>query len=286
MGDRARPVAHRPGHRWGGQSPSVAAPARAHRAGGGGTPNPAPPLSQRPRRGPAPGAPPPPPPVTLTIDTGHPGPVVPADFAGLSFERGPLNRGNAGVAGYLFNPGNNSLITLFRNLGLGSLRIGGGTVDQQIPAGTGGDGFTGIDNLFAFAAEAGVQVIYTLRMLNPAAQPVSDLPSVNARVAGHIWDRYRDSVASFAIGNEPDWHSFHACAGQPLDPAIFEEVAGVPGSAYPSYLAHWRSLAGPVGTAAQGASLSAPDLGAYTTKTYTPDPDNGVSWAVRFARDE
>ena len=225
-------------------------------------------------------------PVTITIDTGHPGPVVPADFAGLSFERGPLNRGNAGVAGYLFNPGNNSLITLFRNLGLGSLRIGGGTVDQQIPAGTGGDGFTGIDNLFAFAAEAGVQVIYTLRMLNPAAQPVSDLPSVNARVARHIWDRYRDSVASFAIGNEPDWHSFHTCAGQPLDPAIFEEVAGVPGSAYPSYLAHWRSLAGPVGTAAQGAPLSAPDLGAYTTKTYTPDPDNGVSWAVRFARDE
>ena len=41
--------------------------------------------------------------------------MVPGDFAGLSFERGPLNPGNAGVAGYLFSPANDSLVTLFRN---------------------------------------------------------------------------------------------------------------------------------------------------------------------------
>jgi hypothetical protein len=61
-------------------------------------------------------------PVTITIDAAHPRQVVPADFAGLSFERGP---GDAGVSRNLFTPVNNSLITLFRNLGLGSLRIGG-----------------------------------------------------------------------------------------------------------------------------------------------------------------
>jgi hypothetical protein len=38
-------------------------------------------------------------PVTITIDGEHPGPVVPDDFAGLSFERGPLNPRNAGVSG-------------------------------------------------------------------------------------------------------------------------------------------------------------------------------------------
>src|SRR5215471_9961608 len=113
-------------------------------------------------------------PVTITIDTEHPGPEVPADFAGLSFERGPLTSGNAGVSGNLFNPANNSLITLFRNLGMGNLRIGGGTVDQLIPAGTGTDGFSGIDNLFAFAAAAGVKVIYSLRLLSPAANPIGD----------------------------------------------------------------------------------------------------------------
>jgi hypothetical protein len=125
-------------------------------------------------------------PVAITIDTGHPGPVVPADFAGLSFERGPLATGNAGVSGNVFRPANTSLVTLFRNLGLGNLRVGGGTVDQLIPAGTGSDGFTGIDNLFAFAAAAGVKVIYSLRMLSPGAQPIGDLPGIHAQAAGHI----------------------------------------------------------------------------------------------------
>src|SRR5215475_6583799 len=142
-------------------------------------------------------------PVTITIDAEHPGPVVPADFAGLSFERGPLVNRDAGVSGNVFSPANNSLVTLFRNLGLGNLRVGGGTVDQLIPAGTGSDGLAGIDNLFAFAEAAGVKVIYTFRMISPAADPIADLQSVHAEVAGYIWNHYRDSVASFAIGNEP-----------------------------------------------------------------------------------
>jgi hypothetical protein len=225
-------------------------------------------------------------PITIAIDAEHPGPDVPDDFVGLSFERGPLNPGNAGVAGYLFSPANTSLVTLFRNLGLGSLRVGGGSVDQQIPAGTGDDGFTGIDELFAFAAAAGVKVVYTLRLLSPAAMPVDDLTPINARVAGYIWRHYRENVASFAIGNEPDWHAFHTYEGHPLDPAMYEEIAGVPGSAYPSYLANWQSIADAVGDAAPGAPLSGPDTGAYGRLTYTPDPDNGVSWTERFAGDQ
>ena len=225
--------------------------------------------------------------MTITIDAGHPGPVVPGDFAGLSFEVGPLRPGNAGVTGYLFSPENQSLITLFRNLGLGSLRIGGGTVDQLIPAGTGSDGFTGIDNLFAFAGAAGVKVIYSLRLLNPGAKPpISDLKALHAKVAGRIWRRYREHVASFAIGNEPDWTSYHSSEGHLADPAIYEATLGVPGSAYPSYLTHWQSIADAVGDAAPGALLSGPDTGAYNSMTYTPDPDSGVSWTERLARDE
>ena len=225
-------------------------------------------------------------PVTVTVDAGQPGPVIPADFAGLSFERGPLNPGNAGVPGYLFSPANDSLVTLFRNLGLRNLRVGGGSVDEFVPAGLGGDGLAGIDNLFAFAAAAGLQVIYTLRLLNPRARRIDDLAAVHARAAGHIWRRYRDHVASFAIGNEPDWHAFHSYEGHPLDPAIREKISGVPGSAYPSYLACWRGLARVVGEAAPGALLSGPDTGAYAPHTYTPDPETGVSWTERFARDE
>ena len=132
-------------------------------------------------------------PVTIRIDAESPGPVVPDDFAGLGFERGPLNPGNAGVAGYLFRPENDSLVTLFRNMGLRNLRLGGGSVDNMFPAGADGD-FTGIDNLFGFARVAGLKVIYTLRMLNRSTKPIRDLETVDAQVAGHIWSNYRDNV--------------------------------------------------------------------------------------------
>jgi len=220
-------------------------------------------------------------PVTITIDAAHPGPVVPGDFAGLSFEVGPLIPGNADVAGYLFSPANSSLVTLFRNLGLGNLRIGGGSVDKRIPAGTGSDGFTGIDNLFAFAAAAGVNVIYTVRLIRQDVPPIGDLKAVHAQATGHIWRHHREHLASFAIGNEPDWHAYHS-----LDPAIFETSEEKPGSAYPSYLTHWRSFADAIGTAVPAAPLSGPDTGAYDRKTYTPDPDSGVSWTEQLAHDE
>ena len=93
-------------------------------------------------------------------------------------------------------------------------------------------------------------------------------------------------MASFAIGNEPDWHAFHTYDGHPFDPAIREEVSGVPGSAYPSYLDRWRQVADAVLAAAPGARLSGPDTGAYDTTTYTPRPADGVSWTDRFAADE
>jgi hypothetical protein len=225
-------------------------------------------------------------PVTISIDAERRGPAVPDDFAGLSFERGTLTPGNAGVAGYLFSPANTALVTLFRNVGLRNLRIGGGSVDELIPAGTGSDGFTGVDNLFAFAGAAGVKVIYSLRLLNPVPNPVRGLKSANAQAAGYIWRRYRANVDSFSIGNEPDWHAFHTYDGHPFDPAICEEIAGVPGSAYRSYLSHWRSFAEAIRAAAPGAPLSGPDTGAYSPLTYTPDPDNGVSWTERFASEE
>jgi hypothetical protein len=220
--------------------------------------------------------------VTVTVDPGAPGPAVPADFAGLSFERGPLNPGHAGVENYLFSPENSSLVTLLRSMGLRSLRIGGGSVDHYPPAGTGPDGFTGIDQLFAFAAAAGARVIYSFRLLSPAGQPASDLISTGARAAGYIWRRYTDQVASFAIGNEPDWHAAHTYPGHPLDPAIYETDAGVPGSAYPSYLATWRRFAAAIADAAPGAPLCGPDAGAYSPLTHT----DGVSWTERFAGDE
>ena len=131
-----------------------------------------------------------------------------------------------------------------------------------------------------------MKVVYTLRLLNLAANPISDLQGVNAKIAGYIWAHYPDNVSSFAIGNEPDWHSYHSWPGNPNDPAIFEDAADAPpGSAYPSYLTHWRSFADAVRAAAPGAPVSGPDLGAYDSSTFTPD-HTGMSWTRRLATDE
>ena len=210
-------------------------------------------------------------PVTVTIDAEHPGPVVPDDFAGLSFERGPLlSPGNAGVSGNLFSPANNSLITLFRNLGLGSLRIGGGTVDQLIPAGTGGDGLAGIDDLFAFAAAAGVKVIYSLRPPQPrAASPIGDLKGSTPRLPrtgryqqnGQLRHRERAGLAchhSHPPAADPRSMKRCRCAGQ-----------CVPRPTWPTGGACRR------GRAWRRGAVVGPDLGAYTKKTYTPDPTAG-----------
>lgn len=214
--------------------------------------------------------------VDIKIDETGLGHAVPADFAGLSFERGTLNSGNAGVPGYLFSALNQSLITLWQNLGLHSLRIGGGSVDTMPPA-----SFEAIDSLFAFARETRTRVIFSLRLLNPAQAPIADLKMIDAEMASYIWAKYTDQVASFAIGNEPDWHSYHV-----NDPAIYETVPQVPGSAYPSYLADWRNFASEILGMTPEARFSGPDTGAYSRLTYTPDCATGVSWTERFAGDE
>ncbi|CAG7616161.1 hypothetical protein ACFQI7_01490 [Paenibacillus allorhizosphaerae] len=225
-------------------------------------------------------------PILLTVDTSSRGHRIPSDFSGLSFEVGPLVSGNAGVEGYLFSPENSQLITLFQNIGIKNLRVGGGSVDQRIPAGTGSDGYAGIDNLFAFAKAAGVKVIYTFRMLNPAAKPVPNLIAGQAAIAQYIWQRYQPYLSSFAVGNEPDWKSYHHYPGHPNDPLIYETVPGVPGSAYPSYLETWRAFADAIRELAPGAKFSGPDTGDYGTGTFTPDRTTGVSWTQRFAENE
>ena len=107
--------------------------------------------------------------------------MIPGDFAGLSFERGPLlPNSNAGISGNLFNPDNSSVVTLFRNMGMHSLRVGGGSVEQLIPAGTGTDGYGGIDGLFAFAAMTGVKVDVSYA---PRSGPDTGAPGAAARTA-------------------------------------------------------------------------------------------------------
>ncbi len=132
-------------------------------------------------------------PATVTVDMNSPGNLIPDDFIGFSFETRRVNPDIDDVEGYLFDSSNKQLITLFHQLGIKSLRVGGGSVDDPktpIP------GLKDIDALFRFAKAAGVRVIYSFRLRD--GDPVQ-----NANYAKYIWDHYRDCLDCFSIGNEP-----------------------------------------------------------------------------------
>jgi hypothetical protein len=152
-------------------------------------------------------------PISLTVDTASHGYLIPEDFVGLGFETESELPNHYGVSGYFFAPSNKQLITLFQNIGVKEIRVGGGTVDGSgrggncaTPAPTDAD----IDQLFQFAQAAGIKVLYSFRLLNPAECDNPHLASDDASAASYVWKKYRSSLDYFAIGNEPDVRSFHS----------------------------------------------------------------------------
>jgi hypothetical protein len=133
----------------------------------------------------------------VSVDLSSPGNSIPGDFIGFSFETRRVNCNSDGVPGYFFDSTNTQAVTLFRQIGVKSLRVGGGSVDDpQIPIPATND----IDALFRFAKAADVKVIYSVRLTDGNAEQ-------NASIAKYIWDNYRDSLDCFTIGNEPKQYS-------------------------------------------------------------------------------
>jgi hypothetical protein len=204
-------------------------------------------------------------PVTVTISTQSPGYAIPDDFAGLSFEMGSAVNNRNGYSGYLFSATNQQTVTLFQNIGVRNLRLGGGSVDGTnavVPT------TTGIQNAFEFAQAVGnLKIIYSLQLLNGSS-------TNDAATAQFIWTNYSAWLAAFAIGNEPDFNSYHYPPyGSGSDPAITN---------YTSYLTDWRSFAAAITNVAPGARFVGPDTGDYTGSTYY----QGKSWTQHFADDE
>jgi hypothetical protein len=227
-------------------------------------------------------------PVTLTIDTSTRQFPIPPDYSGLGFETKSVVPNTYGVKGYFFTPSNTQLITLFQNIGLKNIRVGGGMVDGS---GTGEQCVTptptekDIDNLFEFARLAGIKVIYSVRLLNLARCADPDLAEKDAKIAAYVWNKYRPLLDSLSIGNEPDVREFHQYPGQPHDPAIYEATPGIAGSAYPSYFRDWRHFADAILKAVPDAKFSGPDTAVSATSSFTPNPATGVSWTQQFATD-
>lgn len=199
--------------------------------------------------------------VKISVDTKSPGDRIPENFSGLSFETGSVRKNNAGMPGYFFSDDNAQSLRIFDLLGIKHLRVGGGSVDSNKVAPTNEE----IDELFSFAAKSGVRVVYSLRLLN------GDL-SNEVRVAQYIWNHYKEYLDCFAIGNEPDWDSYHRS-----DPEIRD---------YPTYLAKWKKFADAVTTVIPEAKFMGPNTGSNYPVSGAKDTNyKGYSWTLNFARD-
>jgi hypothetical protein len=172
-------------------------------------------------------------PVSLSIDTESPELAVAPNFGVLSFETGSLEYANKNytTTGYFFNPTNTQLITIFRNLGVKSMRLGGDSVDgSYIPSDS------DIDSFYGFAKASGVQTVFSLDLLGGT-------PSEAVSEASYIWDNYATNTTCFAIGNEPDEYGSK-------DPAVTN---------FTSYIEQWQPIASAVIASAPGALLGGSD---------------------------
>lgn len=191
--------------------------------------------------------------VTVTIEPNPAAKIVPADFLGLSFGMRAMLPNADGE--HFFSPKNKPLVTLFQNIGLSHLRLGGTTVEA--PPTTPIPDRAAIDDLFAFAQSAGIKkVIYSFRLLETNADLHYD--ATNAALAKYIWDKHRDHLDCFAIANEPDLQR------------VFKQDFEV--RDFATYLAKWRKFANAITNAVPKAKFAGPDAAS----------PNG-RWSVDFA---
>jgi hypothetical protein len=132
-------------------------------------------------------------PVTIQVDGDKPIREMPEDFCGLSYET-KMVLANTNTGKHYFRGDNLPLITAFKTLGVKSLRVGGNTAERptvNIPD------ERDIDHLFAFAREAGVKVIYSVRLQK-------NTPTAAAQVAKYVAEKHGDLLSCFILGNEPN----------------------------------------------------------------------------------
>jgi len=217
-------------------------------------------------------------PITFSIDAWAQGNAISSNFSGISFETGSERLGNAGTSGYMFSATNTQLITLFQNIAFKNIRVGGGSVDDETPPGFGSDGVTGVNNLFAFAGQAGVSVIYSLRLLGSSSM---NYQTESADIADYIWANYQPQIDFFCIGNEPNWNSYHyPPAGTGPDPRIVYYDTSL---AHEGYVEEWNEFADAVSAMAPGAPFGGPDTGDENGATATWF--DGESWTQNFIND-
>jgi hypothetical protein len=131
---------------------------------------------------------------SLAVGTAPSG-SIPARFLGLSYEK-------TAISYNYFHPSNHNLIALFRLLGAGVLRIGGGSVDRVLwtSAKTGTHlevTASNIKQLAAFLKAAGWQCIYGVNF-------AASTPQLAGEEVGSAFLALGENLLGIEIGNEPD----------------------------------------------------------------------------------
>jgi hypothetical protein len=137
--------------------------------------------------------------VTLHVNESTPGPTIPPDFLGLSYEKNVLALDH-------FKPSNTAMVNLMRHLGTGVLRFGGNYVEitRWEPAAT--KSFSNekslistreITELYQFARASGWNVIHGLNL-------GANDPEMAANEAAAALKAGGETLIAFGIGNEPE----------------------------------------------------------------------------------
>ncbi|WLT31901.1 hypothetical protein [Geothrix sp. PMB-07] len=192
-------------------------------------------------------------PVAVTIQRTNTGLRLENGFVGFSYEKSKLNSP-------LFDGANAGLVTLFKRLGPGVLRVGGNSVDKTTWDPT-GPGLTpgkvasaDVDRLAGFLKAANWQVIYAMNYATNTPAQMADEAAYAAKAFGtHLF--------GFEIGNEVDLYHSNG-----LRATTFT---------YADFLTEWRAYAAAIQAKVPGAVLTGP-ASAYNTAGFT----------VPFAKDE
>ncbi|UOE48203.1 hypothetical protein MTO98_27700 [Mucilaginibacter sp. SMC90] len=126
---------------------------------------------------------------------------VGSDFLGFSYEKVSLTDTS------LFNKNNVTLINLYKNLGVGSIRIGGNTVDYTYWSNSLRKSNNIKDSVFksdivrfaAFDKLVSWKTIWGINLGKANVQAMGDETTA-------VSDNLQDLVGSFALGNEPDFY--------------------------------------------------------------------------------
>lgn len=153
--------------------------------------------------------------IQMVVNYQQKGVNIPSDYVGLSYETKMILPDENGK--YYFTPSNHKLVSMFKTLGIKSLRLGGNSVDHK---GNPAPALKDIDELFQFARVADVKVIYSVRLQDGTASEAQ-------KIAKHIYDHYADLLDYFSIGNEPGYYKDYEHALQPRWDSIMKAMRKV-----------------------------------------------------------